>query len=268
MSIKTTEKDFLETVSAEIHLSTDGPNRFRVWTPFRFDDGDHLAIVLKNEGNRWLISDEGHTYMHLTYDIDDQLLHTGQRKQLISKALSMFDVEDRGGELIRAVSDGDYGKALYDFAQALLRIADVSYLSTERVQFIFTEDFRTLLNENVPKSRLCFDWSDPERDPQKSYVVDCRINGMQEPLFVFALNSDNKTRDATIALHQFKEWRIPFRSLGIFKNQSDISGKVRERFSDVCDKVFYSLILNYVSIQEYLVGNIGNIEELETKRKW
>ena len=268
MSIKTTEKDFLETVSAEIRLSTDGPNRFRVWTPFRFDDGDHLAIVLKNEGNRWLISDEGHTYMHLTYDIDDQLLHTGQRKQLISRALSMFDVEDRGGELIRTVSDGDYGKALYDFAQALLRIADVSYLSREQVQSIFTEDFRTLLNENVPKSRLCFDWSDPERDPQKNYVVDCRINRMQEPIFVFALNSDNKTRDATIALHQFKEWGIPFRSLGIFKNRGNTSHKVRERFSDVCDKTFYSLILNYASIQEYLVANIGTIEELETKRKW
>ena len=98
MSIKTTEKDFFKTVSAEIRLSTDGPDRFRVWTPFRFDDGDHLAIVLKNEGNQWLISDEGHTYMHLTYDIDDELLHTGQRKQLISRALSMFDVEDRDGD--------------------------------------------------------------------------------------------------------------------------------------------------------------------------
>ena len=268
MSIKTTEKNFFKTVAAEIRLLNDDPDRFRVWTPFRFDDGDHLAISLKKEGNQWLLSDGGHTYMHLTYDIDDQLLHTGQRKQLISQALSMFEVEDRDGELIRTVPDEDYGKALYDFAQALLRIACVSYLSQERVQFIFTEDFHTLLNENVPKARMCFDWSDPERDPQKNYVVDCRINGMKEPLFVFALNSNDKTRDATIALHQFKEWRIPFRSLGIFKNQSDISRKVQERFSDVCDKTFYSLILNYASIQEYLVDNISNTKELETERKW
>jgi len=267
MSIKTTEKDFFETTSAEIRLSTDGTNRFRVFTPFRFDDGDHLAIVLKNEGDRWLISDEGHTYMHLTYDIDDQLLHTGMRKQLILKALSMFNVEDRDGELIREVSNGDYGKALYDFAQALLRIADVSYLSRERVQFIFTEDFRTLLSENVPKSRLRFAWSDPERDPQRNYIVDCRINGMRDPLFVFALNSDNRTRDATIALHQFKEWGISFRSLGIFKNREIISRKVQERFSDVCDTTFYSLILNYASIQEYLIDTIGNIEESGIRRK-
>ncbi|MYC77266.1 DUF1828 domain-containing protein [Candidatus Poribacteria bacterium] len=267
MPIKTTEKDFLETVSAEIRLSSDGTNRFRVFTPFRFDDGDHFAIVLKKEGERWLISDEGHTYMHLTYDIDDKLLHTGTRKKIISRALSLFDVEDRDGELIREVSNGDYGKALYAFAQALLRIADVSYLSRERIQSTFTEDFRTLLSENVPKSRMRFDWSDPERDPEKNYIVDCRINGMREPLFVFALNSDNRTRDATIALHQFKEWGISFRSLGIFKNREIISRKVQERFSDVCDTTFYSLILNYASIQEYLIDTIGNIEELGIRRK-
>ena len=266
MSINTMEKDFIDKVSAEIRLSSDGTNCFRVFTPFRFDDGDHLAIVLKKEGERWLISDEGHTYMHLTYDIDDKLLHTGNRKKIISRALSLFDVEDRGGELIREVSNGNYGEALYAFAQALLRIADVSYLSRERVQSTFTEDFRTLLSENVPKSCRRFDWSDPERDPEKNYIVDCRINGMREPLFVFALNSDNKTRDATIALHQFKEWGIPFRSLGIFKNQRIIGRKVRERFSDACDTAFYSLSLNYASIQEYLVDNIGNTEELETKQ--
>ena len=268
MSIKSIEQDFIDKVSAKVRVLPDGRDRFRVFTPFRFDDGDHIAILLKKEQGRWLLSDGGHTYMHLTYDIDDQLLQSGTRKQIISKALSMFDVEDRGGELIREVSDGDYGEALYDFAQALLRIADVSYLSRERVRSTFMEDFRTLLHENVPKSRMCLDWSDPERDPQGNYKVDCRINGMQEPLFVFALSSDNKTRDATIALHQFKEWGLPFRSLGIFKNRGNTSRKVRERFSDVCDKVFYSLILNYASIQEYLVTNIGNIEELETKRKW
>ena len=43
-------------------------------TPFRFDDGDHIAIVLKKEQGRWLLSDGGHTYMHLTYDINEKKL--------------------------------------------------------------------------------------------------------------------------------------------------------------------------------------------------
>ena len=53
----------------------------------------------------------------------------------------MFEVEDRSGELILDVSDVHYGEALYDFIQALLKITDVSYLSRERVQSTFMEDF-------------------------------------------------------------------------------------------------------------------------------
>ena len=50
MSVKTIEKDFIDKVSAEIQLSADGKNRFLVFTPFHFNDGDQLVIVLKRWG--------------------------------------------------------------------------------------------------------------------------------------------------------------------------------------------------------------------------
>ena len=53
MSIKTIEKDFIDKVSAEIQLSADGKDRFLVFTPFHFNDGDQLVIVLKKMGDRW-----------------------------------------------------------------------------------------------------------------------------------------------------------------------------------------------------------------------
>ena len=98
MSIETMERDFQEKVSAKVWLAAEGMERFRVFTPFLFDDGDHLAIVLKKEGARWVLSDEAHTYMHLTYDIDEKDLHTGTRQKIISNALSTFRIEDRDGE--------------------------------------------------------------------------------------------------------------------------------------------------------------------------
>ena len=55
---------------------------FCVFTPFRFDDGDHITIVLKKkEQAGWVLSDEGHTYMHLTYDISEKKLFSGTRYQ-------------------------------------------------------------------------------------------------------------------------------------------------------------------------------------------
>ena len=256
MSIETIEQDFHKKVSTKVRLAAEGLGRFRVFTPFLFEDGDHLAIVLKQEGSRWILSDEAHTYMHLTYDIDEKELHRGTRQKIISNALSTFHVEDRNGELVLDVPDERYGDALYSFVQALLKISDVSYLSREQVRSAFMDDFHDLLSGTVPEERRSFGWSDPEHDPNGIYTVDCRINGMSRPLFVHALNGDDRTRDATIALLQFEKWEIRFRSLAIFEDQESINRKVLARFSDVCEKQFSSLTATRDRITHFLEESI------------
>ena len=61
-------------------------------------------------------------------------LHTEARQRVISNALSLFQVEDRDGELVLDVPGSCYGDALYSFVQALLRISDASCLLRERVR--------------------------------------------------------------------------------------------------------------------------------------
>ena len=252
MSFAVIEKDFQTKVSEKVRLAAEGLDRYRVLTPFRFDDGDHLAIVLKRDGDEWILSDEAHTYMHLTYEMDERDLHRGTRQTIISSALSVFEVEDRDGELVLGVPGERYGDALYSFVQALLKISDVPYLSREQVRSTFMEDFRSLLTQRVPEERCVFDWHDPVRDPQGIYEVDCRINGLERPLFVHALPNDGRTRDATITLLQFEKWGMPFRSLAIFEDQESINRKVLARFSDVCEKQYSNLAGNRDRIERYL----------------
>ena len=128
MTIKSIEQDFIEKVLKMVQVGPDGKDRFRVFTPFMFDDGDHISIVLKKEQGGWVLSDEGHTYMHLTYDMSEKKLFSRARYQIISNALEAFNVEDRFGELIFKVQEDRFGDALYSFAQALVRMGDVLYL--------------------------------------------------------------------------------------------------------------------------------------------
>jgi hypothetical protein len=234
------EREFKRAISESVRLAPEGFDRYRVFTPFLLDDGDHLVIVLKREQDRWVLTDEGHTFMHLTYDIDEKDLGRGTRLSIITNTLAGFAVEDREGELKLDIPDSQYGDALYTFVQALLKISDVRFLNRERVRSTFLEDFRALM-ESIALDRATFDWRDPRHDPDGKYTVDCRIEGVRQPVFVYALPSDDKVRDATISLLQFERWQIAHRSVGIFEDQESVNRKVLARFSDACEKQFSSL---------------------------
>ncbi len=252
MTVSDIQLDFQRKVSDKVNIVQEGIDRYRVLTPFRFDDGDHLAIVLKQHQNRWAFTDEAHTFMHLTYDIDESDLHRGNRQKIISDALSVFHVEDIDGELTMEVPDQQYGDALFDFVQALLKITDVNFLTRERVRTTFNDDFQALFAGLIPEERRSFNWHDTSRDPEGKYTVSCRINGMPRPVFVFALLNDNQTRDTTITLHQFEKWEMPFNSVAIFNDQETIDRKVLARFSDVCDKQFSNLNSNHDRIERFV----------------
>jgi hypothetical protein len=235
------EKDFRTKVSEQIRLASEGLARFRVFTPFMFEDGDHLAVVLKKDGSRWILSDEGHTFMHLTYELEEKDLRQGTRERIIGNALSVFGIEDREGELTLPVQGSQYGDALYSFVQGLMKVTDVTFLSRERAKSTFMEDFRGLVERTIPEPRRTFGWNDPKLDPDANYAVDCRVNGMAVPLFVFAIPNDDRAQYATIALLQYEKWRIAHKSVSIFADQAEINRRVLARLTDVCERQFSSL---------------------------
>ena len=59
MASESVESEFRKSVAAQIRLVAEGANRYRLSTPFIFDDGDHPIIILKREDAKWVLSDDG-----------------------------------------------------------------------------------------------------------------------------------------------------------------------------------------------------------------
>ena len=121
MTIEAMERDFRRAASEQVRVAPEGPRRYRVFTPFRFDDGDHLAIALRQEDEGWVLSDEAHTCMRFGDDLGEAAL-----RRRLPGAASPFRVEDRDGELTLRIPDERYGEALSAFVGVLLGIAEAA----------------------------------------------------------------------------------------------------------------------------------------------
>lgn len=120
------EHGFQQSISTEIFLEPDGFERYQVATPFMFDDGDHFVIVLKCVDGSWVFSDEGHTMMRVSFDLDIDMDEyepgKDRRMDAIAAVQRRAQIEVGHGELRIAVRDSRYGEALCDLAQTIAQV--------------------------------------------------------------------------------------------------------------------------------------------------
>jgi Domain of unknown function DUF1828 len=106
---------------------------YRVLVPFRFMDGDHLCIYLKEDAKGWYFCDEGHTLMHLEIlnHSPEFSNHGLEFSKLSNQILSEFQVQEEHSELILRLpnlpdpetTNFDYSESLCNFVQAILMLS-------------------------------------------------------------------------------------------------------------------------------------------------
>lgn len=253
MMLKTLEQTIAQSLHTQIQIIEEGISRYPIYTPFAFPDGDHFNVVLLGTegGTNWRLTDEGDTLMHLSYWIPYGTLMKGTRKKVIDQVLLRHHVENDNGVLFLDFSPDDLGSALMTYLQALTQVSDIEFLNREQVRETFTEDFKNLMKNIIPNERLTLNYNHPTYDPNAIYTVDAKINSMEEPIYVFAIGTNDRCRDVTIFLHTMEKWPINFQSVAIFRDQQSISRDVLARFSDIGGKQFASLVSSNAAIRNY-----------------
>jgi hypothetical protein len=242
------EIELRRKICEALSVIPEGEDRFIIASPFTFDDGDSITIILKKIEDIWYFTDEGHTFMHLSYDDID--FEKGTRREIIDLVLRTHYIKDDNGELKIKVADESYGEAFFTFLQGLTKISAISILKTDRIKSLFMEEFESFLRQLVGNEAI-FNYTDPSRDRVGLYKVDCFIP-MHKPILIFGIPTSDKCRDSTITLLNFQKWGIPFTSIAVFEDQEKITKSVLHKFRDVSGRNYSSLDSAKKYMPEYI----------------
>ena len=241
-TMKTTniETDIRKLLCGEISVVQQGIDRYAIHTPFTFGDGDSFVSILKKEGGVWVLTDEGHTFMHMSYENVDFL--AGTRGRVLDEALHQHGLDNASGELRMRIPRADQiGHAVFSFVHAMSKVSNVTQFTKEMVRSTFMDDFRDFLETLAPNGPLVFNWNDPVKDPDALYPVDCRINTPRQPWHVFGVANSDKCKNVTITCLKIESIDPAARSIAIFENQAEVNSRAVAQMTDVVFKQFSSL---------------------------
>ena len=246
-------------ISQSCYVEIDDRGQHYIATPFAFGDGDQPVVALSPHREGWMLSDQGTTLFRLGFQLNDAEHSDPENQRRLDSALAMAGISRHNGELTKPLPPGQYADAVFDFIHALLKIdelgdfpatATATRRSAPRPRF--ADEVARLVNAVLPNDRFEVGWNDTKWDHKKEYTVDCRINGMPTPLFLYALATDSNARDATITAYRFRDQAVPGKHVGIYRNIADVPRVVQSRLSAVCETTFGNLEQDSAGIIRFL----------------
>ena len=122
-----------------IHRRSDGD--LMLDTPFAFPDGDRFPIHLsESRSGGWILSDRGHTLMHISYEHDVDALYVGARAALRERIVRESGICESDGIFSLETPVDRIAEAIFRFGQALTKIYGLAMLSRERVASMYREN--------------------------------------------------------------------------------------------------------------------------------
>ena len=126
--------------TVRIHRRDDGI--LMLDTPFVFPDGDHYAIYLSDTPSGGvLLSDRGHTLMHVSYEHDVDAFYESPRAALRERIVREAGIEEHDGVFSVETTPDQVADAVFRLGQALTRVCDLAFLGSARSSSTFCDDY-------------------------------------------------------------------------------------------------------------------------------
>ncbi len=217
------QNNLCERLCAQVRIVLLSQNLRAIETPFTFPDGDPFQIYLEEQPSGALrLTDNGHTLMQISYDMDIDGLYKGARGVLRQEILGEMGAKEDDGAFYIETSVEDLSAAVFRFGQTLNKIHDLLFLHKTRVKSTFDDDLWESLTKIVPEEKIQKDFA-PISEEEQTYRVDYKIDGKERmPIFLYGAPNQSAVRLVTIMLAYFIRIELPFRSLVVFDDYKEI----------------------------------------------
>ena len=224
-----------------IHKRPDGV--MMVETPFTFPDGDHYPIYMSDTPTgAVLLSDRGHTMMHISYEHDIDAFTDGARATLREQLLRDSGIVESSGVFSVESRPEQMAETLFRFCQTLTKIYDLTFLSRDRISSTFYEDLNIVLTRILDEIQVQPDFIPTDVPNSENYPVDYRLVGQSKrQVFLYGIPNKDKARLTTIMLSHFLLHELDFESIIVFENQQEIPRLDLARLTDVAGTAVSSL---------------------------
>lgn len=225
-------KEIKKSICSEYEFEEIGIGEYSVHTNMYYDDGDEFHIVMKEVDEGYVLTDEGHTMMWLSYEGYN---FTDVRKKLLSGIISQNNVSFDDERINVSVdSPSKVGPALLSLIQAVMQISNLRYLSRNNVASTFLEDIRTAFKESNLGS-ICEYGKKIPAGGGNSIEPDIYI-GLERPVLVFGANNSERAKEVFINLLLAKDLDQGYRTVVIIDNEAGISQKDQERLVNTASR--------------------------------
>lgn len=227
-----------KSICEDIRVVEDAAGeKFSVYTPFMFDDGDHCSLRVESYEGRLRISDGGDTVFRSAYDGADI---TGKGyDDRFHNLLDFYSVNYNEGVLFTdADSVNGLGDKVFEVLQTIFEVMSLAKLPKKKPKSAdnFDEAFNDKLTSVISDSELRSDWSDPDLDPHRLYRADYSVVAGSLNWLLFGVPTAYRSLHAALTSQHYKHHSDNFRSLAVLGTKR-IPASHLGPLSDVSDHV-------------------------------
>lgn len=241
ITLNNLKQKLCSSLCEDINLYQKDNDLFYIETPFTFPDGDTYTIYLKLLTGGVRITDRGHTFMQLSYEMDIDTLYKGTRGKLREQIMNELALSEEEGQIYLDSSLDQLGNNLFRFSQGITKIHDLSFLNRDQVTSTFYEDLSKSLTHIVNPSIIQKDYVIPNISNAENYRIDYFIPGKSAPLYIFGIPNKDKARLATITLQHLSGENLTFESIIVCANQTELPRSDLARLTNAGGKMIASL---------------------------